>query len=137
MTVGAITSVTTCWPTRGTKPQDHFLLWHLSARELGRESQRERCAFIYDIQPIRPQNENKHLGDGRLSQRDWSLLLKEDFTAALITLILQENKIPSDRENMRNQAICERLIISGNKSLLFKRRPCSVGSIKTQAGMRR
>lgn len=60
----------------------------------------KRCAPIYDIQPVHPQDEHKHLDDSRLSQCDWSLLLKEDFTAALITLILHENKIPSDRENM-------------------------------------
>lgn len=60
---------------------------------------------IYDTQSIHPQNENKHLDDSRLSQCDWSLLLKEDFTAALIKLIPQENEIPSDRENMLNQAV--------------------------------
>ena len=66
---------------------------------------------LSSFSPVNPQNANKHSDDSRLSQCDWSLLLKEDFTAALITLILQENEIPSDRENMLNQAICERLII--------------------------
>lgn len=55
---------------------------------------------IYDSHPIHPPNENKHLDDSRPSQFDWSLLLKEDFRAVLIILILQEDKMPSDRENM-------------------------------------
>lgn len=59
----------------------------------------------------------------------WSLFLKEDFTAALITLILQENEIQPDRENMRNLPICESWIISKINDY-FKAIFCLTGSGK-------
>lgn len=69
------------------------------------------------------------LDEGRLSACDWSLLLKEDFTAALITLILQENEIPSDREDTSGLSVRGRLSWKINGNYLKTTGWCVIGSV--------